>query len=171
MKKLSMFLSRILLVACVLTVLAGTPTAHGQYGSADDPPTAPLYVPPVPVVPTVMAQRIGIQMRDVYYLEPGAGWIYAVQVLHQVEPGSPAGRAGIEPGDMITRINGVRTFNHNDVQRLIGQAAGDVIVRLRDVRTGRYVDTQLITPLRLGGSILIPPGGGVKKEPQEEDLD
>jgi S1-C subfamily serine protease len=136
---------------------------YGQYGGADDPPTVPLYLPPASVALSALPARIGIQMRNVSYSEPSVGWIYAVQVL-QVEPGSPAARAGIEPGDVITRINGVRTFTYGDVQRLIGQAAGDVVVRLRDWRTHQYVDTQPITPIRSGSP-------SIKKEPKEENLD
>src|SRR4051794_11953300 len=100
---------RILPIVYVLLGVAGAPAAYGQYGGADDPPTVPLYLPPAPVAPSALPARIGVQMRNVYYFEPYVGWIYAVQVVG-VEPGSPAGQAGIEPGDVISRINGVRTF-------------------------------------------------------------
>ena len=58
-------------------------------------------------------------------------------VVRQVEPSAPAGRAGVQAGDIITALNGDRiddwnTFVHDIVNKKIGET-----IRLTVVRDGK----------------------------------
>ncbi|MBX6311763.1 MAG: PDZ domain-containing protein [Isosphaeraceae bacterium] len=122
------------------------------------------YYQPVPPPITQPKYRLGVLMRNVVYLEPGFGWIAGVQVA-RVDSGSPAQRAGIEPGDIITRVGGLRTTQYVQVQSLLDQSGGTVILRLKDWRTGRYVDTP---PIVLDSAKPVPRSD--PPLPPEEDL-
>ncbi len=55
-------------------------------------------------------------------VDPQTGQMYNLGtdhgiVVRQVEPGAPAGRAGVQPGDIITAVNGERTDSWNDFVR------------------------------------------------------
>jgi serine protease Do len=49
-------------------------------------------------------------------------------LVERAEPGSPAARAGIQPGDVIIRVGGLRTICGMDLERaLLDRAAGDAV--------------------------------------------
>ena len=50
-------------------------------------------------------------------------------MVSEVEPGSPADRAGLHPGDVISEINRTRIETLADYHRLIAQAKGDALVK------------------------------------------
>jgi putative serine protease PepD len=82
---------------------------------------------------------IGVSL-DPVFTGPGAR-------VSQVTPGGPAAAAGIEPGDVITAIDGVPVSNaENLIVAIRANAPGDV-VELTVVRNGRST----ITPVTLGG--------------------
>jgi regulator of sigma E protease len=59
--------------------------------------------------------------------------------VDRVEPGTPAAAAGLQAGDRIVAVNGVRTRAFGAVSRLIKQTrGGDVILTV--LRDGRHVD-------------------------------
>lgn len=66
-------------------------------------------------------------------------------VIERVEPGSPAQRAGIEPGDRILAIGGDHIRDWNSLARWIRAHPGDK-TQVRVSRDGRY----LSLPLRIG---------------------
>lgn len=61
-------------------------------------------------------------------------------MIHSVEAGSVAQKAGIEPGDIITEVNGQRILTHKDLQRAIGhiKPGSDADVKL--FRRGQWND-------------------------------
>src|SRR5262249_42550616 len=50
--------------------------------------------------------------------------------------GSPAAKAGIEPGDVITAVNGTQVKDARDLARTIGTMAPDTAIKLDVVRKG-----------------------------------
>ncbi|HYM92007.1 MAG TPA: PDZ domain-containing protein, partial [bacterium] len=61
-------------------------------------------------------------------------------VVRQVEPAGPAARAGVQPGDIITAVNGERVDSWSDfvrdvVAKKIGDTVALTIVRERAART------------------------------------
>jgi S1-C subfamily serine protease len=73
----------------------------------------------------------------------------AVEVVSVVE-GSPAERAGLRPEDLIVELDGTRTANVDDVQRLMVEELIDRPVEARVVREGRVVGLRLV-PEEMGG--------------------
>jgi serine protease Do len=58
-------------------------------------------------------------------------------VIAGVQPGSPAARAGLRPGDIITDIAGTAVSEPADVQRAVRAAEKDPALALRVMRNGR----------------------------------
>lgn len=100
----------------------------------------PGYVPPPPPVPPV---RLGINMQAVYI--PGAGAETGLRVTN-VWPGYPAFGL-LDPGDIITRVNGRRVRSVPEFQNAMAYAGPYVNLRLWNVRTGYIHD---IAPIYLG---------------------
>ena len=100
-------------------------TATGTYAQTVRLRPTPLIPPPVPSVPT---------LGYTYQVVPG----YGFQVTSVVW-GSPAARLGLEAGDMVLSINGVRmTYLGADVpvRAHAARQSGWVNLAIRDVRTG-----------------------------------
>lgn len=78
-------------------------------------------------------------------VDPQSGKAYNLGTEHgvlvrQVEPAGPAARAGVQPGDIITAVNGERVDSWNDfvrdvVSKKIGERVALTIVRDRAPRT------------------------------------
>jgi hypothetical protein len=97
-------------------------------------PGVPPYNPNVVPVPPPM---LGVNI-DTAPIWNGYAWETGVRVLN-VWPGYPAsGR--LDPGDIVTRVNGYRTRSLQDVRYAMSVAGGVVNLRVRDVRTGQIVD-------------------------------
>ena len=65
-------------------------------------------------------------------------------VVRQVEPSSPAGRAGIQPSDIITAVNGERIASWNDfVRDVVTKKIGDRVT-LSIVRNGRAMKVTVV---------------------------
>lgn len=67
-------------------------------------------------------------------------------VVERVGWGSPAGRIGLEPGDVIRAIDGRWLRTEADYRRQLRDSDGNLTVIIRDVRTGRLLSRPL--PLR-----------------------
>ncbi len=57
-------------------------------------------------------------------------------VVVRVEPDSPAGRAGLRPGDVIAQVGGDEVKDARDAARLMGRADASKPLRLRVIREG-----------------------------------
>lgn len=64
-------------------------------------------------------------------------------LVRNVEPGSPAEKAGLEPGDIITQVNGRAIEREVDLPRVITSTAPGQTVRLQVFRRGAYKDYTL----------------------------
>lgn len=105
---------------------------------------------------------LGIRGQDVTAYDPASGSYYqAVYVAYRYS-GTP-GEAHLDTGDIITRVDGNRVSNMNQLRAAIGFSSGVVSLRVRDVRTGQFVNlngVQLIDPPNPGGGGGGGPGGG-----------
>lgn len=87
---------------------------------------------------------LGINM-EAYYI-PGMGAETGLRVMN-VWPGYPAFGV-LDPGDIITRVNGMRVRNVPEFRHAMAHAGPYVNLRLWNVRTGYIHD---IAPIYLGG--------------------
>jgi serine protease Do len=74
-------------------------------------------------------------------------------IVRQVEPNAPAGRGGVQAGDIITAVNGERVDNWNDfvrhiVSKKIGATITLTLVRERTTRTQSVTLTERPAELR-----------------------
>jgi serine protease Do len=72
-----------------------------------------------------------------------AGSSTCVEVVEVVD-GSPAGRAGLRPEDLILAVNERRIASVEDLQRLMGADLIGVAVTIRVLRAGRTLDVELV---------------------------
>lgn len=65
----------------------------------------------------------------------------------EVKPDSPAGKAGLAVGDLITRVNGRQTATENDFKDAIGRADADKkLLKLDVTRRGDEITLEIPTP-------------------------
>ena len=97
-----------------------------------------IVVPQPPNPPS--RPLLGILARPVV-LENGS---IGMQV-GQVFPGGPAQRVGLEPGDVIVRVDGGPFVTPNDMSLALGRSDGRPVLTVFRVRYGQYAN--IITPL------------------------
>src|SRR5690242_7964259 len=61
-------------------------------------------------------------------------------VVTQVEEGSPAAKAGVKVGDVITELNGQKVSDAGQLQVEVGQKRPDATIKLHVLRDGKSVD-------------------------------
>jgi serine protease Do len=61
-------------------------------------------------------------------------------IVTEVENGSPAAKAGLKVGDLITSINGKEVNDASDLQVKVGQTAPGTTIKLAVVRDGKYME-------------------------------
>jgi len=64
-------------------------------------------------------------------------------VVSQVEPGSPAAKAGLKVGDVITELNGQKVSDAGQLQVEVGQKSPDTSIKLHVLREGKSVDVSV----------------------------
>jgi serine protease Do len=65
-------------------------------------------------------------------------------IFDQPEPGSPAAHAGIQAGDVITRINGTPIIKASDFAAMISAMSPETIVSLSTYRDGQMIEVKLM---------------------------
>jgi S1-C subfamily serine protease len=60
--------------------------------------------------------------------------------LISVGAGSPAQRAGLEVGDVIVRVDGVRVRSPEELLKALDQSTGNPNLKVLNVRNGQYVE-------------------------------
>lgn len=86
-------------------------------------------------------QELEGELADKFGYEPGSGLI-----ISDVEPGSPAAKAGLKPGHLIETINRQPVKNLSDVNRIM-ESNGNSKLLLR-VRSGNHATYVVLTPTR-----------------------
>jgi serine protease Do len=61
-------------------------------------------------------------------------------LIGQVDPGTPAAKAGLQRGDVIIGINGEAATSYNDLRLRIAQAAPNTTINLKISRNGHMMD-------------------------------
>nr|WP_245995148.1 DegQ family serine endoprotease [Inmirania thermothiophila] len=91
----------------------------------------------------VVVQDLTPELARAFGLARGEG-----AVIAQVVPGSPAEKAGLQPGDVVVEINGRRVRNSADLRNAIGLLRVGERVRLEIVRDGRRrtVEAEIAEP-------------------------
>jgi serine protease Do len=79
----------------------------------------------------VQIQPVTANIADSLGLKKAAG-----AMVDEPQSGSPAAKAGIESGDVITAVNGTQVKDARDLARAIGTLAPDTSVKLEIVRKG-----------------------------------
>jgi serine protease Do len=65
-------------------------------------------------------------------------------IFEQPDPGSPAARAGIQDGDVITSVNGRHVEKAADFARMIAELAPETIVHLQTYGDGQVIERQIM---------------------------
>ncbi len=96
-----------------------------------------------PTVPYVLGENraAGAEVVD---LRPELAEYFAVDggvLVVDVAPGTPAARAGIQPGDVLTHVDGTPLFSIADLRRGLTHATGALPLTL--VRKGRTLEVRL----------------------------
>ena len=138
----------------IAAVLTSTVSAQLSAQVAPAPrASAPAYIapyqPPGYAPPPPPPAMLGINMDAVYI--PGMGGETGLRVSN-VWPGYPAFGL-LDPGDIITRVNGMRVRNVPEFRNAMAYAGPYVTLRLWNVRVGYIHD---IAPIYLGGPVGLP---------------
>ncbi len=97
-----------------------------------------IVVPQPPNPPS--RPLLGILARPVVFENGSIG-----MQIGQVFPGGPAQRVGLEPGDVIVRVDGGPFVTPNDLSLALGRSDGRPVLTVFRVRYGQYAN--IITPL------------------------
>jgi hypothetical protein len=114
------------------SIVAGLPASAGAQNS----PTVPS--PTVATPPGTY--RLGVWIEPVSRWD-GKSWVPQGLRIVGVNPGSPAERAGLRAGNVLTSVNGVRVGSQQDLLRALDNSGGRVSLGLNDGRgyTSRQV--------------------------------
>jgi hypothetical protein len=86
---------------------------------------------------------LGVLAREYTYSDPQWGLVTGLYI-YTVVPTGPAHRAGLEVGDFITQVNGMRIETREEFVDALNESGGRAWFRIRNVRNGRYRDTSWI---------------------------
>lgn len=84
---------------------------------------------------------IGLRLGDPEQYEPGSSGRGALVI--SVRRGSPADHAGLEPGDLITAIDGLPIQNGRDAELILDDSIVGDRLRIQFLRGGRTLTTEL----------------------------
>ncbi len=84
----------------------------------------------------VNAQSVNVAMADALHLPPGSSDERGALVA-SVEPDAPAGRAGLQPGDVIVDVNGEHIGNNRELAIDISQLPPGTHAKLDVLRNGK----------------------------------
>jgi S1-C subfamily serine protease len=82
---------------------------------------------------------IGVTVQDVTADRASALRLGAIAgaLVSSVQPSGPAAQAGVQPGDVITAIDGVAVSDSNALRNMVAQTQPGAAVRVTIVRDGR----------------------------------
>ena len=90
--------------------------------------------------------------------------------VSQVEPGAPAAKAGLKPGDIIVKFNGTEIAKSSDLPRLVGNTAPNTKATITVWRTGSLVDLPIVVAERESDQPAAGGKGGERAKPKAEGV-
>jgi hypothetical protein len=109
----------------------GTPMPPGAPGAAPAPQTAPPP-PAVAAVPPPPAARAGTPVRLGLFVDSAT----SPPVVIVVASGTPAGKAGVRPGDVVLRMDGTSIRSEDDIAIVLATKRPGDVVRI-DLQRGQ----------------------------------
>ena len=89
------------------------------------------------------AGYLGVRTTTIELVSAGENVLGEAVVVSEVERNSPADRAGIRPGDIITRLSFRDVVSDRQLQRLVSSAGSDSTVIIDLIRGGRNVSVRV----------------------------
>ncbi len=103
-------------------------------------PVVAAYKPTPALAAEELGSKLGIKVKEISMLEARRMRLPSRQgvILNEVDPSGPAGRAGLEPGDIIFQINNRTIRGLNDYNRILEQTQKEeeLLLLVRDSRSG-----------------------------------
>jgi serine protease Do len=107
---------------------------------------------------------LGVSVQDAAIEEPGRGGLAQRGVLvAAIERNSPAARAGLRQGDVVTAINGERVESSRALVRNVAAVPPGQTVRLTVLREGREREMPVQVGRRPSGGSAGGPSGGAER--------
>jgi serine protease Do len=99
-----------------------------------------VYKPSPTMVAVELRNKLGVEVKEISVMEARRMRLDSREgvILTNVNPQGPAGRAGLEPGDVIFQINNQAVRGLKDYNRILEQIQRDeeVLLLVRDTKTG-----------------------------------
>jgi Do/DeqQ family serine protease len=99
-----------------------------------------VYSPSPSMVAVELGNKLGVEVKEISVMEARRMRLDSREgvILTKVDPRGPAGRAGLEPGDVIFQVNNQAVRGLKDYNRLLEQVQRDeeALLLVRDSRTG-----------------------------------
>jgi serine protease Do len=146
---------KLLKVLTVLVVLAGAGlwvTAYGQERRDGDRPEVRAHAL---TMLDGRGGRIGIAARDLDQPEADGRKLTGGVVIEEVQPDSPAEKAGLKPADVIVEYDGEHVRSARQFSRLVQETAPGRTVKATVVRDGRRSDVQITPDESRGARMLL----------------
>lgn len=98
------------------------------------------YKPSPRLTAVELRNKLGVEVKEISLSEARRKRLDSREgvILTKVDPAGPAGRAGLEPGDIIYQINNQAIRGLNDYNRIMEkvQSNEEILLLVRDMRTG-----------------------------------
>jgi serine protease Do len=99
--------------------------------------------------------QIGVSTRDLEAAEADRRKVQGGVVIDEVQPDSPAERAGLKPSDVIVEFDGERVRSARQFSRLVRETAPDRTVSAGIVRNGQRSDVKIMPSEGRSADVLI----------------
>ena len=130
---------RLLKILSVLVVLAGLAVVVGAQARAPERPAPGTRA----FALSVDGARIGVSARDLDPAEADRQKLTGGAVVEDVQPDTPAARAGLKRADVIVEFDGERVRSARQFSRLVQETAPGRTVKATIARDGQRSDVQL----------------------------
>ena len=115
------------------------------------------------------AGYLGIRTAAIELVSPAKKILGEAVVVSEVDPGSPADRAGLRVGDIITRFGVREVTDDRELQRLVGSAGADSTINIEYMRGQRLMNVVIaLTSPSTGSSFVSSPG--LQDQPDRQTL-
>ncbi|MCB9663280.1 MAG: trypsin-like peptidase domain-containing protein [Alphaproteobacteria bacterium] len=120
----------------------------------------------------VQVPWLGATFADVGRGRLGGAWAAGALLVERVEPGGPAARAGLRPGDLVGQLDGHRILTRADLNARLAERRPGVTVRLQVLRGDRSEELAVVAA-QVGagiGAVRLAQGVGVQVQPVQGGL-